>query len=126
MQIELLSRGQMFDLQIELVSADRIFDLEILIRSEGRIIDLQIVIQSADRIFDLKILILLEIVILSADQIQFFGCFSFKMKKHLKIKFSWLDTFCLILKIKKVTPLGFGRISIRRLNLPRITQVFAG
>ena len=29
------------------------------------------------------------------------------MKKHLKIKFSSFDTFCLILKIKQMDPLGF-------------------
>ena len=30
------------------------------------------------------------------------------MKKHLKIKFSSFDTFCLILKIKQMAPLDFG------------------
>ena len=83
-------------------SADRIFDLEILIRSADWIFDLEIVIRSADRIFDL------EILIRSADRIQFIWYFSFKMKKHLKIKFSSFDTFCLILKIKQMAPLGFG------------------
>ena len=63
-------------------SADQIFDLEIVIRSTDRIFDLEIVIPSADRIFDL------EILIRSADRIQFIWYFSFKMKKHLKIKFS--------------------------------------
>ena len=83
-------------------SADWIFDLEIVIRSADRIFDLEILIRSADRIFDL------EIVIRSADRIQFIWYFSFKMKKHLKIKFSSFDTFCLILKIKQMAPLGFG------------------
>ena len=72
------------------------------IQSADRIFDLEIVIRSADRIFDL------EIVIRSADRIQFIWYFSFKMKKHLKIKFSSFDTFCLILKIKQMVPLGFG------------------
>ena len=63
-------------------SADQIFDLEIVIRSTDRIFDLEIVIPSADRIFDL------EILIRSADRIQFIWYISFKMKKHLKIKFS--------------------------------------
>ena len=72
------------------------------IRSADRIFDLEIVIRSADRIFDL------EILIRSADRIQFIWYFSFKMKKHLKIKFSSFDTFCLILKIKQMAPLGFG------------------
>ena len=59
-------------------------------------------IRSADRIFDL------EILIRSADRIQFIWYFSFKMKKHLKIKFSLFDTFSLTLKIKQMTPLDFG------------------
>ena len=34
------------------------------------------------------------------------------MKKHLKIKFSSFDTFCLILKIKQMAPLGFGKLQL--------------
>ena len=89
------SADRIFDLEILIRSADRIFDLEIVIRSADRIFDLEIVIPSADRIFDLEILIRsadrifdLEILIRSADRIQFIWYFSFKMKKHLKIKFS--------------------------------------
>ena len=60
-------------------SADRIFDLEIVILSADRIFDLEIVIRSADRIFDLE------------------------------IELSSFNTFYLILKIKQMSPLGFGR-----------------
>ena len=35
------------------------------------------------------------------------------MKKHLKIKFSLFDAFCLILKIKQKSPLGFVRFHIQ-------------
>ena len=98
------SADRIFDLEILIRSADRIFDLEIVIRSADRIFDLEKVIWSADRIFDL------EILIRSADRIQFIWYFSFKMKKHLKIKFSSFDTFCLILKIKQT--LGFGKKAI--------------
>ena len=61
LQIELLSRDQIFDLQIDLVSRDRIFDLEIVLHSADRIFDLNIqsrdtvLIRSAGRIFDLEI-----------------------------------------------------------------------
>ena len=54
LQIELLSRDQIFDLQIDLVSRDRIFDLNIqsrdtvLIRSAGRLFDLEIEFSSFD------------------------------------------------------------------------------
>ena len=74
-------------------SADQIFDLEIVIRSTDRIFDLEIVIPSADRIFDL------EIIIRSADRIF-----------DLEIELSSFNTFYLILKIKQMSPLGFGMI----------------
>ena len=38
------------------------------------------------------------------------------MKKHLKIKFSSFDTFCLILKIKKITPSFARPITGKRLQ----------
>ena len=72
------------------------------IRSPDRKFELEIVIRSAYRIFDI------EILIRSAHRIQFIWSFSFKMKKHLKIKFSSLDSFYLILKIRKMAPLDFG------------------
>ena len=106
---------RIFNLEILIRSADRIFNLEMLIRSADRIFDLEIVIQSADRILNLEILIRsgdqifdLEMVIRSSYRIQVISYFSFKMRKHLKIKFNSFDTFCLILRIKQMSPLGFG------------------
>ena len=84
------------------ISAPPVASWDRKIRSADRIFDFEIVIRSADRRLDL------EILIRSADRIQFIWYFSFKMKKHLKIKFSSFDTFCLILKIKQMAPLGFG------------------
>ena len=79
------------------------------VRSRDQILDLQIESLFWHQIFDL----LIELV--SRDRILFIWSFSFKMskKKHLKIKFSLLDTFCLILNIKRVSPLGFGSFCVK-------------
>ena len=66
----------------ELLSRDRIIDLEIVIRSADRIFNLEIVIRSTDRIFDLE------------------------------IELTSFNTFYLILKIKQVSPLGFGTLDM--------------
>ena len=42
------------------------------------------------------------------------------MKKYLKAKFSLFDTFCLILKIKQMSPLGFGTGWICRNHIAKI------
>ena len=66
-------------MQIELVSRDRLLHLQIELVSPDRIFDLQTLIRSADRIFDLG------------------------------IELSLFETSRLILKIKQMSPLGFGK-----------------
>ena len=62
------------------------------------------IIRSTDGIFDLAI------IIRFADGIQFIWYFSSQMKKYLRIKFDSLYIFCLILKIKQMSPLGFSNL----------------
>ena len=86
-------------------SADRIFNLKIVIWSADRIFDLEVVIQSRDsnsicrsNIRSRDSNFIFEIVIRSADWIS-----------DLEILIRSADTLCLILNIKQMAPLGFGK-----------------